>query len=344
VKLVGQVFVSCLEANLVIESLVILLASASLFQTESQLDTITDHLASTASRIEVAFVASVETERRSLQGTKVSGGNLDWGFSIDSGGIGDVLMYIEPKELREWLQSGKLKDCPKWSERKKLEGLAGIIHNSAYGANVAATDGDANWEIALFQSDPRQMVGTHPLLGMHKMLPYAWSLQKLRAKAKLTSASVSDENPNWTTYKFELDVPANVSPFDEPFKGTWVMTYDKLKRCIIRQEMVSDSGDDRVSNEFKFSDAGDLPDSLVSTNQFSWEGRQHSIENEYEFLMISLKHAMPASACTLPFFGLPEPDTNTPREVASSGRWWFLALGALVAGAIVLRISRRTSK
>lgn len=333
-----------------IGKLLLIAVSFQTIQLDSQFDKIADRLTTTAAKMDATFVASIEEEDRSLQNSSAVRGNLAWQLSDDGEIAGDLLVTISKEKLDEIKKNIALENCVKWSNADDLDApseFSPIIHNKNYGACVDFSSETNLWEISLLHENPKSMVGAHPLSGLTKMMPYQWSLKRLseHPDAELVSIETMKANPDLVQCKFDLSLTPASAPFKQAFRGSWTMTYDKIKNCIIRQELRDSGNSEGIVYQYDFEEGSDLPNALKQVDSFVWQdGKKHTIENRYKFLLISSKHAMPSSGCTLSFFGLPEPSANSPREVANSGRWWFLVLGALVAGAIVLRISRRESK
>lgn len=303
-------------------------------------DVILRELARADKRISSMFVASIENEIRSIQGTDVTRGNLDWGiFGPDAERL-EILSGIPVKELKAMNESA-LEAFSLYSSERELRSDIAYIHNPKYGTILSYNRAIQSWEIYKFENNPIFIYDSHPLHGLVAMMPYRWSLSRLKEcnGVKLISCETNPEDPNLITTKFRLDIASNNSPFKEPFQGTWSMNYDQKLGYIIAQQFIADNRSDTVSYEFQFKPGSEFPSKLIKIMEFELGGKA-KIENRYEFIKVSATHSLPKEAAFLPFYGLPDPSSDVSRFFRFGNAWVF-GIFFLLLGLVIFRLANR---
>ena len=290
--------------------------------------------------ISAVFVASIEREIRSVQGTDVERGNLDWGIIGTNGERLEILSGISAKELRAVSASALDAFC-RYSSESELRLKSTYVHNPNYDAIVIYNQDVTSWSIDTYMQNSKFKYDIPPLQGLVAMMPYRWSVKKLMDcnGAKLIACTTSTSNPNLINVQFKLNMTNSMSPFKEAFQGTWTMNFDQKLGYIVTQQFIADNRMDTCSYEYQFKEGEEFPTKLVKISEFEFEGKAKK-ENHYEFLKVSTTHSLPKEAAYLPFYGLPDPSTDVSRFFRF-GNAWVLGLFFLLLGLVIFRLANR---
>ncbi len=236
----------------------------------------------------------------------------------------------------------------KWSsatDNQVFQGRSAILRNQHYGAHIVRGEGKSKWSIGKIDERNPWKLPTPRFLGtLFLVSPYDWPIDQFLELKGVTVKSVEQDNDNKDLITVHCDarIASSESPFGEEFDGSWKMVYS-ISRELIMKQTFEDPGS-RLVEEFQFENGERFPSRFTSHLRFDMEdGESGDINYEYTFLRIG-NHQLPDSACTLTFFGLPEPPSVKKNSGDAFRFVMIAALGMAAVGIVILYLKRRASR